>query len=616
MHSRKELSSLILLVLVVTLGGAVLSAATPSAPRDQRTSLLLSVLRNSYTSAQLENGVYVGSEFCIACHSSLTPEVVQWHGTEHSFFIRKPMAAYTLQAGKGVMANSLGGPQDDFIMGLDFNTMTGTPFDSLKPNAPVLSYDAPTDQYYMRLGPNGLKLLVASTLAGQGPGNGQRFMVRIPVADTATGWSNAVYFGPAAWGGMSWTSNAASWYTGATPNFATGVRTSDLGLLQGQNYMKNCMGCHMTGIRQVVVPPDPNNGEFLVRPYPAVLVPQDSPDYPDMDGDGLPDLMNIGCESCHGPGSAHILGGGDPAKIVNPADIANNQQRAETCLQCHVQIASAPNQTWGFTFDDANNMPFIMSNPPEPLDSYQVFTGGKWPDGVNYVYARIDSFKSSAHYQGAHGIACNDCHNPHSVTTNDAQARDTITSSGVADIPSIVDDDSFCLACHATHGPFATLTKSQIKDWDANFVTIRGVIEAHTNHPYGAPRMLGLSRCTTCHMAPMAGHGTIEGFSHSFLVARPEDTIALADAPGTGNTFGATGNVNSCSASCHRGKVIIWPDVPANLTPNDNKFNTPNELLLASHLVQYYGPGGKWWDTAPSEVTAAAHKRRSSLVRR
>lgn len=38
----------------------------------------------------------------------------------------------------------------------------------------------------------------------------------------------------------------------------------------------------------------------------------------------------VGCESCHGPGSAHINAGGDAALIVNPG------RSPETCFQCHL----------------------------------------------------------------------------------------------------------------------------------------------------------------------------------------------------------------------------------------------------------------------------------------
>jgi cytochrome c2 len=576
-------------------------------PVPQQTSML-KLLQSRYSQAQLAAGTFVGSEFCLACHTgAIAPDEREWRDTNHAHVLRKPMGMYSLQPGEGVLANYLGDPaKDDFMMGLDFNQLSGTPFDDLKPNAPILSYDAATDQYYIQLGPSGIKLLVAATWAGMSVGNGQRYMVRIPVTDTPTGYSNAIYFAPFAWSGHGYSSNASAWYDGSTPKYAPGIASTALDSLQGQNYLKNCAGCHITGIRSNGVTPQ---GEYVTHPYPAVLVPPNSPDYPDLDGDGIPDMANIGCESCHGPGSAHILGGGDPTKIVNPVDISNNQQRSETCLQCHVEIASAPNKTWGYTYDETDNKPFVMTNPPDDLSKYQVFTGEKWPDGVHYLAERIDDFKSSAHYQGAHGIACNDCHDAMAETQNPAQVRDVVSHSGITVTNANVNDDSFCLACH--HDPYfaaGEVTGQDVIDWkSAGFDApipdkIRDAIEEHTHHPYGATRMLGLSRCIECHMAPSSGHGTIGGYSHTFYPARPEDTITYADV--TGLEYGATGNPNSCSASCHRGKVILWSDVPANLTPTSMKFGTANEVKLANHLVQYFGPGGLWWDTTPASASA------------
>src|ERR1700688_673482 len=39
---------------------------------------------------------------------------------------------------------------------------------------------------------------------------------------------------------------------------------------------------------------------------------------------------NVGCESCHGPGSLHVASGGAPKTIVNP------RKSPETCFQCHL----------------------------------------------------------------------------------------------------------------------------------------------------------------------------------------------------------------------------------------------------------------------------------------
>ncbi len=567
---------------------------------------VLQTLHKLYTPAQLNAGVYVGSEVCLSCHT----DAAGWRDTFHSHALRKPMGMYTLQPGQGVLANYLNGPKDDFMMGLDFNAVSGTPFDSLKPNAPILSYRASDDTYWVQLGPGGLKMQVVATWAGQEEGNGQRFMVRIPVTDRPNGYSASIYFAPFVWSGTGYSSNASSWYNGNVPKYSPGIASSDLVSLQGQNYMATCSGCHITGIQAVGQTPA---GEKVVTPYTAVLVPQNSPDYPDLTGNGTPSLANIGCEDCHGPGSAHVEAGGDPSKIVNPADITNNQQRSEVCLQCHVQVASAPNKTWGFTYDETDNKPFRITNPPDSLDKYQVFTGGKWPDGVHYVADRIDDFQSSAHYQGAHGIACNDCHDAMALTQNDAQVLDSITRHGNTVNNANVDDDSFCLSCHNGNYFEQIPVKSVIKWKKSGFeapipADVRAGIEAHTHHPYGAanpdgsPRILGESRCVTCHMAPTAGHGGIDGFSHTFIPAAPEDTITYKDV--TGLAYGATGNVNSCASSCHRNQVRIWTDVPIDNSSPSNKFGAGYmggaAVSLAQHLVTYFGPGGLWWNTTAS----------------
>ncbi len=598
-------------VLLFLLAAAVFCAAAktigdtaPQAigPTEQMIANLKASLIKNFGDQALATNTPVGSEYCIACHAAFNPEVDEWHHTLHAFFIRKPMGMWTMTPGKGIVCDFDGNGVDDFIQGVDFNTVANSPFEAQKPNAPILSYDAATDTYFIQLGPGGLKLKVGATLGGSSLDNGQRYMCYVPVADGETGYSDAVYFGPLAWGGSSISSNASNWYTGNTPKYAPGVIRSGLAGLQGQNYLKTCSGCHITQVRKAYVTA---SGEYVVNPYPATLIPNDSPNYPDLDGDGIADMANIGCESCHGPGSLHILGGGDPSKIVNPSDIRNNQKRSAVCLQCHVQIASAPNKVWGFTYNETANHGYVVTSDPEDLANYQVFTGGLWPDGWNYIAARIDSYKVSGHYQGAHGIACNNCHNPHAETTNPAQVRDLMSSHGVTDIPASTHNDSFCLSCH--NAPyFGTVTAAQIKDWDNNFEAIRNLIEGHAHHPYGADRIMGLANCIGCHMAPTAGHGTIEGATHTFFPAEPEATIEYASV--TGLAYGGTGNVNSCSATCHRGRARVWYDVPIlNTGWDNNKFGTQDEVNLAEHLVQYFGPGGLWWDTSAAKMEKA-HK--------
>jgi predicted CXXCH cytochrome family protein len=44
---------------------------------------------------------------------------------------------------------------------------------------------------------------------------------------------------------------------------------------------------------------------------------------------------NMGCESCHGPGSLHVKSGGAAHTIINPL------KSPETCFQCHLEVRAA-----------------------------------------------------------------------------------------------------------------------------------------------------------------------------------------------------------------------------------------------------------------------------------
>jgi predicted CXXCH cytochrome family protein len=45
--------------------------------------------------------------------------------------------------------------------------------------------------------------------------------------------------------------------------------------------------------------------------------------------------VDMGCESCHGPGSLHVKAGGGAGTIVNP------RKSPETCFQCHLEVRAA-----------------------------------------------------------------------------------------------------------------------------------------------------------------------------------------------------------------------------------------------------------------------------------
>ena len=312
-------------------------------------------LKRSYTADQLNQGVYVGSDLCLACHKSMAG----YKTTNHSSFIRRPLPQYTLVAGKGVLANSLKGTKDDFIAGLDFNTLTGTPFDKYKPNAPKLSVENGT--YYLTVG--SIKAPVIATLGGQRPnsflpsGSAQRYLVRIPVADGMGGLSASVYVAPFTYTpGVGYAAFTTGWYDAKTdaPKLISGVSSAAVSSAGLSNHTVSCLGCHTNAPGSIT---KTAAGEYQFKGFVDISQASDDPTLLDYDNDGNFDVVNIGCEACHGAGSNHVLSGGDPALIVDPAKLSLAGQ-ADICGRCHANGKSAPSGTFGWPYNEASGTTF------------------------------------------------------------------------------------------------------------------------------------------------------------------------------------------------------------------------------------------------------------------
>jgi hypothetical protein len=153
--------------------------------------------------------------------------------------------------------------------------------------------------------------------------------------------------------------------------------------------------------------------------------------------------------------------------------------------------------------------------------------------------------KSSKWEYPYHKVTCTDCHDPHKP--NKAQIRERLTVDGAGGrkltLAVNVNDNSHCLGCHAGFGPFERLQREQIADLTANRESIGRIVSEHTKHPYNPTGQFGVSRCTTCHMAPRAASGApYEMHSHTFEVVPPEQTLKYQAQAGV---------PNSC-ATCHR----------------------------------------------------------------
>jgi hypothetical protein len=553
----------------------------------------INTLNMLYTKADLEEGVYVGDEFCIACHSwaAITRDV------KHRQALRQPFGANSLVPGRGVVADYDQNGVDDFMQGLDFNQIDSV-FDPYKPYAPILSYTAGNDSYWITIGDVTMKVWI--TQGGTGDWK-QRYLLRVPVAGGAFGKDNYVSpvqynektHGYVAYHPEHW------WDSSGMPTIDPGTTRAELAAV-GRSYSKRCIGCHTTGVRELF---QDGVGEWVYRPFAASLVnPDRIEQYPDYDRDGMRDIVNIGCEACHGPGADHILGGGDPDMILAPSTL-DTEASNDICEQCHVRVKSVPNGTHSWPYNDDTGESWIPGRTMVAIEDFYTLADGRWPDGVNakqHHQQYHDFYESSKPTFQFHPIKCVECHSPHLGGKHMVVTR--IEEDGLV-IETENDNNTLCLACHATHGAFEDITPEQVADYYDNLDHIENVVEEHSNHPYAPERSMGLSRCSKCHMPKIqksAINYDIHG--HTFEPIAPEKTLTYQDDGGM---------PNACAVSCHATKVNSFG---LGLDPDIGAWDAPFDVDLAEALELYYGAGGMWWDTDHPKSTTRRHLERSLPV--
>jgi tetratricopeptide (TPR) repeat protein len=222
--------------------------------------------------------------------------------------------------------------------------------------------------------------------------------------------------------------------------------------------------------------------------------------------------VSVGCEACHGPGSAHLRWAerpdASPAKglavslderrgIAWSRDPESGQPRRskprssereiDVCAQCHARRTQiADGYRAGQPFLD-HYLPALPTPPLYHFDGQQrdeVFIWGSW-------------LQSRMH---AAGVTCSDCHDPHTQKL-------------------LTPGNAVCAQCH-----------------DAS----RYDTAAHHHHPPGQPS----AQCVACHM-PAATYMVVDPRrDHSMRVPRPDLTVSL-------------GVPNACSG-CHREQSPQW----------------------------------------------------------
>jgi predicted CXXCH cytochrome family protein len=244
-----------------------------------------------------------------------------------------------------------------------------------------------------------------------------------------------------------------------------------------------CAGCHLTGWERYQ---DKTTGQFLVR---AVNDPGG-----DMNIDDDPELdeINVGCESCHGPGSEHVANEGRSRFIVNPRYLSA-ERSSVICGRCHDRRQGYGGPTNGYTqaISETGEMARpgisrheLITKYTDPVKKGPTMRGGGredniWPDDVhsNKPHQQYSDFLKSKMYRNNRLlVACSDCHDMHGGPYTRFLLYDPNDSSS-----------PLCQRCHA--------------------VDVLTHMETKLN-----ARMKGLqTRCIDCHMPGTANTGGIAG---------------------------------------------------------------------------------------------------------
>ncbi|MGD8323358.1 MAG: cytochrome c3 family protein [Gammaproteobacteria bacterium] len=244
------------------------------------------------------------------------------------------------------------------------------------------------------------------------------------------------------------------------------------------------------------------------------------------------EAINVSCEACHGPGSAHAAQPATPLPVATAidsswvfgdapialrlpgTDLQAAEKQVEACAACHSRRAQlAPHQA---------GMRYLDAFEPALLTEGLYHADGQILDEV-FVYG---SFAQSAMYAG--GVACTDCHEPH---------------SGELRAPG----DTLCAGCHRAD-VFA--------------------VPEHHRHAAGAR-----PDCVDCHMPATIYMGVDPRRDHSFRVPRPDLTLAI-DTP------------NACTG-CHRNQDAQWAQTAIERWYPEGRWREP-------HYGEAISAGRRW----------------------
>jgi len=533
--------------------------------------------------AYSQDSEYVGPEKCLQCHASQLGDITPKAGWRTSMHANGYSAvlddSHSMELLNGIICDYDQNGIDDFKDGLDFNQISSV-FDPYKPNAPILSYD---DQNGYQITIGQVTHRVYLTYGGSGLYK-QRYGVRI---NTSEGESKDIYISPIQFNEKTHEYvlyEPEAWYDSNNQPIYTPSSTLADAAGNSRSLGKQCSGCHVTGLSLE----QDTNGEWII--HGAGLDPSTLPMYADkvnvfdIDGDGNLDQINTTCERCHGPGSQHAMTA-DKSKIINPETDLTVEQANNLCGNCHSRGKSLPNHTFGFPYDDAN-----MTQPQigDLVADFYTDGGGYWGDGKSskkHHQQFYDFYRSIKPTFQFHPVACYECHDVHNTAEHHIrqEIEEEDANGNPIVIPTDNDNNTLCLACHATHEPFEEITKEMVADLPNNKAAIEEIVRKHTNHTYDPENETGTngaSRCSKCHNPKIAKSAiAYDIHSHTFEPISPAKTLQY-QMP------------NACAVSCHnKNGYTFGVDMSGD---NFTDWGEQTDIDLSNKLLYWYE--NQWFD--------------------
>jgi hypothetical protein len=234
--------------------------------------------------------------------------------------------------------------------------------------------------------------------------------------------------------------NAFKWYAFNATNPAASTFKEPS---SNDSFEKACISCHAAGSQ--IVRKDVG-ADFV---FEARLVEDrffGSGDF-DFNGNGVKDELNVGCESCHGPGSRHWETAGQGKYIVSPS-LLTPEREAMICGQCHSRPKGALGTDspinadgWMMIAGTSRN-DFLKNYATTQLDGAAGdFYGDPDQHSKSHHQQYSDFIRTSMYKNGSELMTCSSCHDPHQRTAFTRQLRNDPTSNV---------DSCGSSSCHAT----------------------------------------------------------------------------------------------------------------------------------------------------------------------